>query len=568
MGKMQTNHKHVETGRRFIVIMMQRKTLLAMPLVLALCVTAYAQDKTSEIDKIFNWATPETPGCACAVSQNGKVVFNKSYGSADLERNVPLSLNSVLDAGSVTKQFVAAAVLLLVEEGKLSLTEDIHKYIPELPDYGKKITLDHLMTHTSGIRDWTGIMTLTAGNEDALTLILRQRGLNFPPGEAFSYSNSGYVLLKEIVARTSGMSFDDFTRMRLFEPLGMQHTAYRTDLKAVVKNRALAYEKDRKGWSLAMKLDKDRGGGGGLLSTAGDLLIWNDALANGRLGKYVTEKLHEPATLNKGRKLGYGRGLFLDTYRGTKEVWHSGGAGGYSTWLGRYPEQGLSIALMCNTDAMGTSGIARRIVGLYMPATGVSNADNGIPPIAAEGVDTAGLNLENRTGLFFNEDKGDPLRLVVDRGRLRFDDGPVLVAQGKDRFKRWGTSLQYLSGEEFELNFLSADKFELKYTDGKTVYYRRAQSYTYKDEELKAFAGRFGSNEMAVVFQLEPKGNELLVSIDHTPSRTVSFKSVSRDTFQFGRMTLRFKRDKNGKVIAFDYSNPVVSNIKFTKLNQ
>lgn len=530
-------------------------------------VNSYAQDKSNEIDKIFNWATVETPGCACAVSQNGKVVYNKGFGAADLERNVAISTNSVFDAASVVKQFVAASTLLLVEEGKLSLTEDIHKYIPELPDYGKKITLDHLLTHTSGIRDWTGIMSLTAGNEDALTLILRQKGLNFAPGDEFSYSNSGYVLLKEIVARTSGMSFDDFTHKRLFEPLGMQHTAYRTDMKVIVKDRALAYDKGSKGWSMSMKLDKDRGGGGGLLSTPSDLLIWNDALTNNRLGSFVTQKLQEPAILNQGRKLGYARGLFLDTFRGTKEVWHSGGAAGYSTWLGRFSEQGLSIALMCNTDAMGTSNMAHRIASLYLPATTTSTADNTIPPIAADGVDTAILNLNSRTGLYWSETTGEPLRLVVDHGRLRFDDGPALVAQAKDHFKRWGTSLQYMSGDEFTVNFLFPDQFELKSMDGKTTRYRRAKPYAHTIEELKAFAGRYSSDEIGIVFQIRSKGDGLLATIEHTPSYSLPLKPVDTDTFQLGRMLMRFKRDKSGKIVALDYTNPVIHNIPFTRLN-
>jgi hypothetical protein len=374
-------------------------------------------------------------------------------------------------------------------------------------------------------------------------------------------------LLKEIVARTTGMSFDDFTHKRLFEPLGMQNTAYRTDLKVVVKNRALAYDKGRSGWTMAMKLDKDRGGGGGLLSTAADLLIWNDALTNNRLGTFVTQKLQEPAMLNKGRKLGYARGLFLDTYRSTKEVWHSGGAGGYSTWLGRYPEQGLSIALMCNTDAMGTSTLAHRIANLYLPATGTASADINMPPIAAEGVDTSVLNLSSRTGLYLSEANGEPLRLVVDRGRLRFDDGPALVAQAKDHFKRWGASLQYMSGDEFTISFLSTDQFELKSMDGKTTRYRRAKPYAPKATELRAFAGRFESNEIGVIFQVEPKGDSLVVYIEHTPSQRLSMKPVDEDTFQIGRMLMRFKRDKAGRVVALDYTNPVIHNIFFTRLS-
>lgn len=560
-----TRKEAVELHICGVLKLMKRKTLLAMLVALAFGTAGYAQDKTAEIDKIFSWATQETPGCVCAVSQNGKVVMNKAYGAADLEREVPITPNTIFDAASVTKQFVAAAVLLLVEDGKLSLTEDIHQYIPQLPDYGHKITLDHLMNHTSGIRDWTGIMPLTAGKEDALTLTLRQRGLNFAPGEEFSYSNSGYVLLKEIVARVSGMSFDDFARKRLFEPFGMKNTAYRTDLRQVIKNRALAYEKGQNRWSMAIKFDNDRGGGGGLMSTASDLLIWNDALTNSRLGAFVTEKLHEQAKLNSGRKVGYSRGLVIETYRGTKEVWHSGGAGGYSTYLGRYPEHGLSIAVQCNTDAMSSTGFARRIVDLYLPAAAQAPAD-GPPPIAAEGLDPAGLELDRRAGLYFSE-AGEPMQLAVDRGRLRLAGGPALVAQSKDRFKRWGVDVEFMSGDQFEVNFLSPDQFELKSMDGKTTRYRRAKGYAPAAEDLKAFAGRYESTEIGTLFQIEPKGESLLVRLKHTPSRALEARPVDRDTFQIGRMTLRFQRDKGGKVVALDYSNPVVRNIRFTRLS-
>lgn len=542
-------------------------SLLILLTVLLAGTTGFAQEKTAEIDKVFGWAKPDAPGCAIAVSQNGKLLVNKAYGSADLERDVPITPNTVFDAASVSKQFVAAAVLLLVGAGKLSLTEDIHKYVPQLPDYGQKITLDHLMAHTSGIRDWTGIFPLTAGNEDALTLILRQRGLNFAPGEKFSYSNSGFVLLKEIVARVSGMAFDEFTQKRLFEPLGMKNTAYRTDLRQVIRNRALAYDKGPNGWNMAIKLDNARGGQGGLMSTPSDLLIWNDALTNGRLGTFVTDKLQEQAKLNSGRKVGYSRGLFYDTYRGAKEVWHSGGAGGYSTYLGRFPEHALSIAVQCNTDAMGSTSFGHRIADLYIPAPAIPGARDAIPPIAAEGVDAAGLDLNSKAGLFFSEAGDEPMQLVVDRGRLRLAGGPVLVAQSKDRFKRWGSSLEFMSADEFEVNFVSPDEFELKSMDGKTTRYRRAKSYTPTAEDLKTFAGRYASDEMGVVFRFEPKGNTLRVLIEHSPSRVLEMRPVDRDTFQLAGMFMRFVRDKSGKVIALDYRNPVVSDIKFTRLS-
>lgn len=524
---------------------------------------AYAQgDKASEIDKIFSWSKPNEPGCAVAVSQNGKQIINRAYGAADMERDVPLSPNSILDAGSVQKQFVAAAILLLVEDGKLSLTEDIHKYIPELPDYGHKITLDHLLTHTSGIRDWTGLGPLTGRQIDALTLTLRQRGLNFAPGEEWSYSNSGFVLLKEIIGRVSGMTVDDFMRKRLFEPLGMKNTAYQTDLYAIVKNRALAYEKEKDGWKMNIGLGNERGGGGAMLSTPSDLLIWNDALTNAKLGKFVTEKLQEPAKLNNGRKLGYGRGLFLlETNVGDKMVWHSGGAAGYSTWLGRMPAHGLSIALMCNVEPISATQFADRIIDQFLPPTGAEIQ----PPIAVEGLDPAGLDLKSKAGLFINENTGTSLQIVVDRGRLRVAGGPFLVAQSKDRFKRWGNSMMFMSGDEFELNFPSANELELKSMAGNTSHYRRAEAFAPTADDLKAFAGEFTNDETKAVFETAPGKAGVMVRLND--SKAFEFKPVARDTFQLGGMILRFRRDKDGKVVGLDYSNPSVRDIEFTRLS-
>jgi hypothetical protein len=302
------------------------------------------------------------------------------------------------------------------------------------------------------------------------------------------------------------------------------------------------------------------------MSTASDLLIWNDALTKGRLGAFVTEKLHEPARLNSDRKLGFGRGLIIETYRGAKEIWHSGGAGGYSTFLGRYPEHGLSIAVMCNTDATSSTAFARRIADLYLPAA--RDAANGPPPIANKGVDAKDLNLNSRVGLYFSESTGEPLSLVVDRGRLRVAGGPDLVAQSRDRFKRWGADVEHMSGDQFEVNFLSPDRFERKSMEGKTTRYRRAKEYVPTAEDLKTFAGRYESTEMAVVFLFEPREDRLQVRIEHSPSRVLELKPVDRDTFQLSRMTMRFVRDKAGKVVALDYSNPAVRNIKFTRLNE
>ncbi|HJR34652.1 MAG TPA: serine hydrolase domain-containing protein, partial [Gemmatimonadales bacterium] len=202
----------------------------------------FAQDKTGEVDRIFSWVKPDMPGCVAAASQDGRLVLNRAYGLADLERNVPLTTESLLDAGSIRKQFVAAAILLLVEDGRLSLSDDVRKHIPELHDFGPPITIDHLLTHTSGIRDWVPLLNWAGGDPDAMSMILRQRTLNFVPGTEWSYSNSGYVLLPEIVTRVSGMNFSAFLHQRVLDPLGMKHSRYVDDPDVVIRNRALAYE--------------------------------------------------------------------------------------------------------------------------------------------------------------------------------------------------------------------------------------------------------------------------------------------------------------------------------------
>jgi CubicO group peptidase (beta-lactamase class C family) len=541
---------------------------------LLLCTPTYAQDKTGEIDKIFSWATPATPGCAVAVSQHGKPLVNRAYGSADLERDSPLSPSSIFDIGSVRKQFVAAAVLLLVEDGKLSLSDDIRKHFPELPDYGHKITVDHLLTHTSGIRDWTGLRPLAGGNvDDVVSLILRQRGLNFAPGEEWSYSNSGFVLLTDLVARTSGMSFPDFTRKRLFEPLGMKTTTSPKDLRDVIKNRALGYEREGNGWRVGMYVGNERGSGGAgaILSTAADLVIWNDALTSSRLGAFVTGKLQEQARLNNGRKLSYARGLIVGSHRGGTLVSHSGSAAGYSAWLGRLPAQGLSIAVLCNSDEASATALARRVGDQFLPApdsqaTAMAGAMS--PAAVAGSTGAAGIDLSSKAGLFVSERTGEPLRLIVNKGELRIPGlGAALTAVTNDRFRNPGGDLFFMSQDEFELHFLSQDEFELKSMEGQTTRYRRARPYSPTQAELQAFAGRYASDEVGSVFRIVPGKDGLMVHLENSSGKGSEIRPVDSDTFQVSRVTLRFQRYKAGKVVAFDYSNPLIRNVRYMRLS-
>jgi CubicO group peptidase (beta-lactamase class C family) len=539
--------------------------ILFMSVVLIIYNSAFAQDKTSEIEKIFSWVTPTSPGCVCAVSKDGAEVFNKAFGKADLERDVPLNLNSVFDAGSLRKQFVAAAVLILVEEGKLSLTDDVHKYVPGLPEYGHKITVDHLLTHTSGIRDWQPLLNLAAGDPDALSMILRQRELNFIPGDEWSYSNSGYVLLTEIVNRVSGMAFPEFAKKRFFEPLGMRNSTYVLDMKNVIKNRALAYEKDKDQWKLDLYLGNERGGAGALMTTATDLLIWNDALSRNLLGRFVSTKLQEPAQLNNGRKLYYTRGLNVEPYLGQQMISHSGGAAGYHSWLGRLPDQKVSVAVMCNSDAMGATTIAHRIIELFVTSHPSAAVEDGPPPAIPADILK---EVSSKAGLYFNEKTGEPMRLVMQRDRLRIANGPGLLPVGKDSFIRWGAFVEYMSQDKFGIIFNSPDQFALKSMEGKVTIYNRAKSYAPTAAELQSFTGHYRSDELMADFDITAGKAGLAVRVNDKPGPPYIMNAIHPDKFQFAVIMLSFNRDAAGKIVGLDFSNPLLRKVKFVRVGE
>ena len=522
---------------------------------------ARAQDRAAGIDSIFAFATAATPGCAVGVSQGGRVVVNRAYGLADVERRVPLGRGSLFDIGSTQKQFTAAAVLLLAEEGRLSLSDDVRKHLPELPDYGHRVTVDHLITHTGGIRDWTGMLPMAPEGTDVLTLIRRQRGLDFVPGEEWSYSSSGFELAKEIVARVSGTSFAEFTRRRLFEPLGMKSSAYVPDILQGGADAALGYQKDGAGWKPFMRLGSRRGGGA-IVSTVGDLLVWNDALAAGRLGGFVGEKLHEPTKLANGRQLRYARGLIVDSTPGGVVISHSGGAAGFSTWMGRVPEHGLSVAVACNFAPGSATALAARVSDLYLPPRpAAARAEAAAAAAGAAGVDVSG-----RAGLFFDERTGEPLRLAVSEGRLRVANGPPLVALSQDRFRAARPDLFFRSQDAFELSFESPDRIAIRSMEGQVTRYRRAQPWTPTAAELKAVDGRYESRELGAVFEIVPGANGVTMRFEGAPERSIELAPVERDTYMRSMMIVRFRRDAGGRVVGFDYGNPVVRRIAFTRL--
>jgi CubicO group peptidase (beta-lactamase class C family) len=333
------------------------------------------QETEKEVDAVFADLTQQSsPGCALAVAQSGKIIYQKGYGLANIEEHVAITPQTVFDIGSTSKQFTAASILLLEQRGKLSVQDDIRKYLPEIPDYGHKITILHLLNHTSGLRDYLALFELAGVNidgvttdDDALAVIARQKALNFEPGSDWLYSNSGFFLLSVIVKRVSGRSLPEFAAENIFGPLHMKQTVFRDDHTRLIPDRALAYD-PRKDGGYAINVSYfEQTGDGAVHTSVQDLLKWDENFYSGKVGgQSLLEKLQERGKLNSGKNLEYAKGLFVGKYRGLRFVDHGGSWGGYRAQLLRFPEQHFSVACLCNLGNANPEKRALRVADAYL----------------------------------------------------------------------------------------------------------------------------------------------------------------------------------------------------------
>ncbi len=421
-------------------------------------------------DSVFaRWNTKTTPGCATGVSRNGSVIFTRAHGMADLEHDIANVPATIFEAGSVSKQFTSGAIVLLVQQGKLSLSDDVRKYVPELPDYGTTITIRHMMTHTSGLRDWgnvAGIAGWPRGDRvhthaHVIDILSRQRALNFKPGEQYSYSNSGYNLLAVIVERVSGMSFAEFSTKNIFEPLGMKNTQWRDDYTRIVKGRSVAYAaRGANDFSIDMPFENVHGNGG-LLTTVGDLLIWTQNLETSRLGgPAFLEMMHRRGILNSGDTITYASGLMLGMYKGAREVSHTGSTAGYRAFLARYPDQKVAVAVLCNIGSVNPGTVGHQVADIFLSSVvaaaaaqagagraaaaggrgGAAGGRNAGAGVAAYAPTAAELNA--LAGEYYSPDAEATFNVVVEDGRLIIRRRPnsrlPLTAVSKDQFSGAG----------------------------------------------------------------------------------------------------------------------------------
>ena len=509
----------------------------------------------TQVDQIFKAFTHATPGCAVGAEVNGKPAVRAAYGMADLEHDVPFTVETISSPGSVAKQFTAAAVLLLERDGTLSLDDPARKYLPELPAAAAAVTIRQMLHHTAGLRDW-GYLTAMAGiprdrygatMETVLDIVSRQRALDFTPGTRWSYSNSGYTLAAIIVSRVSGMPFPEFTRRRIFEPLGMTNTLFRDDWTRIVKGRADGYT--RRGDRFARQASIENVyGNGGLLSTVDDLLKWNRNFDQPVVGDAAfVNALQERARFTDGRTHEYALGLYVDTYQGVREVDHSGGGLGTAGHLGRYPDQHVSVAVMCNLDGANVTGMAKSVARLFL--SGLRPAPE--PASAHTLTDAAASRL---TGLYRSREPVGTVTVVFAKGRLQVPNVAVLVPQSATRF---------VTSDLFTYEF--DGRGALRTTDefGRVIEYERIEPAQPSATELRGFVGRYTSDEVNTTLELVVEEGALVIR--RPPDWNIRLTPVHADAFRGDLGWITFDRDSSGRILRLNVSGERMWRLPFDR---
>ena len=524
------------------------------------------------------WKSLDSPGAAVAVVKDGQVVYRNGFGSAQLEYGVPITPSTVFHVASVSKQFTALAITMLEAEGKLSVDDDIRICLPEMADFGQKITIRNLIHHTSGLRDQWELAILSGKRmDDVLTQsflldrIFRQKELNFAPGSRHLYCNSGYTLLAEIVSRVSGRPFTDWTRDNIFKPLGMSSTHFHLEHTEIVRDRAYSYEGDLKEGFRNAPLNYANVGATSLFTTVEDMANWIRNYEDQKVGgPVVWDKMLTKGVLTDGTAIDYARGIMHGAYRGLKTIGHSGGDAGFSSHVVYFPGERLGVAVFSNIVPFDPGAMAMRVADVYLagrftdPAAPAAAAPSAKP--APEPITLSAESLKACAGTYWLE--SNLLRkLVVENNKLVYvrsaDNRSELAPLSPTRFKMLG-----VEGDVF-LDFADMsgglyNAFTFTETNGSKIGAKRIEPYEPGEAELKTYAGVYYSEELDVRYVLAVRAGAL--RIKPGLGEEIAAAPVKKDLFRAGRNSIQFERDGKGRVSGFRVSSGRVLDLKFVRM--
>jgi CubicO group peptidase (beta-lactamase class C family) len=533
-------------------------------------------DPTEQLDKVFQkWNRTDSPGCALSVMKDGRIVYKHGYGMADLDHNVTITPSTVFHVASMSKQFTAASILLLAQQGKLSLDDDVHKYIPELPNFGSLIAIRHLIYHTSGLRDQWNLLELAGWrysldlitDEDVMSVVTSQKDLNFRPGEKHVYCNTGYTLLAIIVKRVSGMSFREFTTKNIFEPLGMNHTFFRDDHAEIVKNNAYGYESKEGGPFRLGLTNFDTAGATSLHTTVEDLALWDENFYHPRVGgPSFLDQMLQRGKLNNGETLDYAFGLVVGKYKGLPTVDHGGADAGYRSDMTRFPEQHFSVAVLCNDAETSPSSLARSVADIYLAQDLKTPEPSAATP--GPGINLTEQQFSGLQGLYWNRDGDQFLKTYLKDGKLRISFG------AKDDYALKAVSETFFHiadtpwGDEANFHFEPSAggklrRFLQSFGDEKPELFESVPSSTPTAAELADYEGSYVSQEIEPVYRMVIQDGKLtLTRLKHKPDQ---LEPRILDVFTAEIGTIRFTRDSSRRVSGFVLNSGRIRNFRFTR---
>jgi CubicO group peptidase (beta-lactamase class C family) len=545
-------------------------SLALRPMVVAQDRAGAATELSQRVDQLFSkYDKKDSPGCAVGVIRDGRLVYKRGYGMANLDFNVPNSPVTVFNVASMSKQFTAASIILLAQQRKISFDDDIRKYIPEIPDYGTPITIRQLAYHTSGLRDYTDLIELSADrienihtDQDILRMLARQKRLNFKPGERHLYSNSGYVLLGLIVERVTGKTLRAFENEFIFQPLGMTNTLVYDDRTMVVKNRASGYvAKDDGSYQMRASL-WDRVGDGGVLTTVEDLFLWDQNFYNPKVGNLeLINLMTTPGTLTSGEKIAYTFGLEPTRYKGLPVIMHGGSIRGFRAQMYRFPEQKFSVICLCNNGSISPTSIIEKVADIYL-ADHFKSSDTARKESPRDPPKTIQLSeneLARFAGVFATPSGEFARRLYVKTGKLWYYEGEneyELAPLGENRFIMLGVP------EKIEV-VVSPSRMVLTIDDGRSIVYEAVKPAL---EQLAEYTGRYYSEELDTDYTLTVQGNKLVArkKIGDDLILAPQFADVFGDSNSL--ISARFMRDPNGRVTGFVLNTSRMKGLTFKKL--
>lgn len=521
---------------------------------------------TNKVDAVFaQWDKSNSPGCALAVVQDGEIIYSRGYGMANLDYDLAIRTDSVFHIASISKQFAAFSIALLAQQGKLSIEDDIRKYIPEMPDYSDTITIRHLAHHTSGLRDQWDLLSMAGWREndiktnaDVLYLASRQKELNFKPNDEYLYSNTGYTLLGLIVERVSGQTLRQFTTEHIFKPLGMKNTHFHDDFEMIVKNRAYGYaSRPEGGYRISIPLF-DTVGATSLFSTVEDLALWEQNFYHKKIGgEVVINLMLKPAVLNSGEAIDYAFGLRVAPYRGLKTFGHSGADAGYRSDFLCFPDQRFAVIIFSNLSTSNPGLLSKKVVDIYL-ADMLKTAEG-----ETEKIIISQEQLTARVGTYRDPKTSGTRRLEIRDGQLWTvivaDFALPIAAMSPEKFE--------VQGYPMKMQFVDNNSKRELHEDGgsgKLTVYEWVDTPHLTKEAYQDFVGVYHSDELETNYQVEQTADGLVFKhYKHPPQALVP---SAKDAF-IGQGDLQFTRDSSGKVDGFTWFTGRIRKQRFDRID-